>query len=177
MGKGVFFGTPTLYGHTNPTLPVVAELVKRGEQIAYYSDDTFARRIEATGAEYRKYVELADLARQIVPASNMHDAPVVMLEATERFLEREFARIEHDAPDYVIHDLLATWGRYAGLILRVPTVESVPTFAFDDTVMRMAFRALGRRPGVAESLKWARSLTSRRATQAGSRPALRHFKK
>ena len=36
MSKLVFFNIPA-YGHTNPTLGVVRELVARGNQVWYYS--------------------------------------------------------------------------------------------------------------------------------------------
>ena len=36
MSKIVFFCIPA-YGHTNPTIEVVRELVKRGNQVHYYS--------------------------------------------------------------------------------------------------------------------------------------------
>jgi hypothetical protein len=39
--KAVFFSLP-LHGHINPTLPLVRELVERGDRIAYYSTPAFA---------------------------------------------------------------------------------------------------------------------------------------
>jgi UDP:flavonoid glycosyltransferase YjiC (YdhE family) len=36
MSLALFFGTPE-WGHTNPSLPLVAELIQRGDQIIYYS--------------------------------------------------------------------------------------------------------------------------------------------
>ena len=35
MAKAAFFNLP-FYGHMHPTLPLVAEMVKRGEQVIYY---------------------------------------------------------------------------------------------------------------------------------------------
>lgn len=35
MSKIVFFCIPA-YGHTNPTIPVVQELTKRGHEVWYY---------------------------------------------------------------------------------------------------------------------------------------------
>ena len=49
MSKIVFFCIPA-YGHTNPTIEVVRELVKRGNQVHYYSFYEFRSRIEETGA-------------------------------------------------------------------------------------------------------------------------------
>jgi UDP:flavonoid glycosyltransferase YjiC (YdhE family) len=39
------------HGHVNPTLPVVRELVSRGEQAAYYLTGEFEPQIRHIGAE------------------------------------------------------------------------------------------------------------------------------
>ena len=54
MATAIFFGLPA-HGHTNPTLPIVAELVRQGEHIIYYSTEEFRPTIEATGADFRAY--------------------------------------------------------------------------------------------------------------------------
>ena len=51
MKKIAFFCIPAT-GHTNPMLPVAAELVKRGNVVRFYSFDEFKEKIEATGAEF-----------------------------------------------------------------------------------------------------------------------------
>ncbi|GAP55123.1 uncharacterized UDP-glucosyltransferase YjiC [Arthrobacter sp. Hiyo6] len=40
-------------GHVNPTLAVVAELVRRGHRVTYFTATTFAKRVERAGAEFR----------------------------------------------------------------------------------------------------------------------------
>ena len=54
MAKALFLSLP-LHGHTNQTLPLVRELVDRGDEVTYYSSDTFAARIAQVGATYRPY--------------------------------------------------------------------------------------------------------------------------
>ena len=51
MKKIMFFCIPA-YGHHNPTLPVAAELVKRGNAVRYYSFEEFREKVTATGAEF-----------------------------------------------------------------------------------------------------------------------------
>jgi hypothetical protein len=53
MSKILVFNVPA-HGHVNPTLPVVRELVSRGEQVAYYLTDEFEPQIRHTGAEFRR---------------------------------------------------------------------------------------------------------------------------
>lgn len=54
MNRIVFVGTPA-HGHVNPTLPVVQEMVQRGEQVIYYNSEEFRAKVEGTGAAFRAY--------------------------------------------------------------------------------------------------------------------------
>ena len=51
MSKVMFFNVPG-YGHINPTLPLVEELVNRGEEVIYYSTEKFREKIERTGSHF-----------------------------------------------------------------------------------------------------------------------------
>ena len=51
MKKIACFCIPA-HGHTNPMLPVAAELVKRGNTVRFYSFNVFEGKIRATGAEF-----------------------------------------------------------------------------------------------------------------------------
>ena len=68
MAKLLFFNIPA-YGHVNPTLPVITELVKRGHHVLYYNSDTFEQALKGTGAEFRSYpnssASEAELAKRI----------------------------------------------------------------------------------------------------------------
>src|SRR6478752_2852582 len=41
------------YGHVNPTLPLVAELVSRGHRVTYFTSTDFEPRIRRAGAAFR----------------------------------------------------------------------------------------------------------------------------
>ena len=47
-------------GHTNPTLPLTRELIRRGHKIAYVNTGKFRQRIEETGAEFVPYRDFPD---------------------------------------------------------------------------------------------------------------------
>lgn len=51
MSKIVFFCIPA-HGHTNPTLGVVRELIKREHEVWYYSYNSMREKIESTGANF-----------------------------------------------------------------------------------------------------------------------------
>ena len=51
----LLFVTPPAHGHLNPVLPVMQELVQRGEQVLCLNNEEFRPQIEATGAHFRAY--------------------------------------------------------------------------------------------------------------------------
>ena len=51
MRNIALFSIPA-HGHTNPMIPVAAELVKRGNKVRFYSFDMFEEKIKASGAEF-----------------------------------------------------------------------------------------------------------------------------
>ena len=61
MSKIIFFNLPAT-GHVNPSLPLVKELVGRGERVIYYCTETYRAKIESTGAEFRAYHTEYDFA-------------------------------------------------------------------------------------------------------------------
>ncbi len=54
MARVWFYNIP-FHGHVNPTLPLIREMVARGDQVTYFSTASFEARIQATGALYRGY--------------------------------------------------------------------------------------------------------------------------
>ncbi|MED4797605.1 glycosyl transferase, partial [Priestia megaterium] len=53
-GKCSFFNFPG-EGHVNPTVALVEELVKKGEEVVYYCIEEYRNKIEKTGALFRPY--------------------------------------------------------------------------------------------------------------------------
>lgn len=59
MSKLLFING-NLHGHINPTLPVVKELVQRGEEVYYFSTKEFQTKLETAGAIFLDYGEEFD---------------------------------------------------------------------------------------------------------------------
>src|SRR5688572_6331759 len=68
MAKIVFFNIPA-HGHVNPSLPVIAELVRRGEQIVYVNSEEYRQAIEATGAHFHPYPDMREFEVLMANAS------------------------------------------------------------------------------------------------------------
>jgi MGT family glycosyltransferase len=134
MAKVAFFGIPA-HGHTNPSLPVVAELVRRGESVTYYSNEEFRDAIESTGARFRAYDP--PVGKDFTTESAGSLLLVAMLaEATLEMLPRLLEDLKKDPVDYAIHDSVCPWGRCASQMLGLPSVCSTTTFALALEVFR-----------------------------------------
>ena len=133
MAKALFLSLP-LAGHTNPSLPLVKELVARGDEIVYYSTDAFAGKIQPTNARFRSYrnAYLADM--RDLP-EHMDQLAWLLLRTSAEVLEQELEAFRKERPDYLITDSVAPWGQWAAEILDVPVVTSVSTFGFNRSVL------------------------------------------
>ena len=127
MSKVVFFNIPA-HGHTYPTLPLVAELVRRGEQVVYYSSPAFRQPIEQAGAMFRNSVT-PFLHDETQIDENMVKVAYMLLHGAQSALAALLPQVREDAPDYIIHDGLCPWGKYIAQIIGVPAICSMTTFA------------------------------------------------
>lgn len=123
------------HGHTNPILPVVTELVRRGDIVRFYSFEDFADKIRATGAEYvscdRFLGELtaeqeSKLKKVSVTEMTIQDLRITM--NMNDFLTEEFDSFK---PDVVYTDSACFWGKLNAMKYNVPMVVSTSTFAFN----------------------------------------------
>src|SRR6266516_3513275 len=127
MATAIFFGLPA-QGHTNPTLPIVAELVRQGEHIIYYSTKEFRAPIEATGADFRAYGDAFPF-NEIVCDDNGFRVIRRLFQVSQGMLEQMLSEVNEVQPDYILYDSMAAWGHYFAQLLHVPAICSMTTFA------------------------------------------------
>ena len=116
--KALFLSLP-LHGHINPSLPLVRELVGRGEQIVCYSADAFAADIEQAGARYRPYRHACLSELNQLP-TRTDELSWMLMRTSASVLETELEAFRAERPGYIITDSVAPWGQWAGEILGVP---------------------------------------------------------
>ena len=134
MKRIAFFCIPA-HGHTNPMLPVAAELVSRGHAVRFYSFDEFENKIKATGAEYVSCDRfLPALTRRQesglknVSTTEMTISDIRITLGMDAFLAEEFQSFR---PDVVYTDSVCFWGKLNAWKHHVPMVVSTSTFAFN----------------------------------------------
>jgi MGT family glycosyltransferase len=133
-----FFNYPA-HGHVNPTLPVVAELVRRGHRVTYVVAGQFADAVRAAGAVPISYDSQVPKSWDTVaiPETITPDvvAEAARAHAVEGFapLEVAHAAFDDDRPDAVLYD---AFGYPAGRLLSrkwdIPAALSCTTFAANE---------------------------------------------
>lgn len=135
MRKIVFFSLPA-HGHTNPTIPVVAELTKRGHQVWYYSFAEFREKIEAAGAVFIACDEFLPKATEQEiekKAGKDFGALIEMIIDTTIALEKKAVQgLTEIQPDCIVSDSLAAWGKLFAGKLEIPYICSTTSFAFNE---------------------------------------------
>ncbi|MEB3370813.1 macrolide family glycosyltransferase [Saccharopolyspora mangrovi] len=155
MKKHFLFTSVPAFGHVNPTLALVTELLDRGHRVSYAVGADAAEAVRATGAE------VVDLPTQIpdLGAAGNPLSPERLRRMAEFFVDdvRKCMPVllEHFAdapPDAVCSDVMTTYGRMLADKLGVPAVALVPNFASNEkfdlrtSVMAEHASALGAPP-------------------------------
>jgi MGT family glycosyltransferase len=129
MSKVLFLSVPA-HGNINPTLGLVSELVKQGEEVTYFASDEFKDTIETTGAIYKAYIEDMDMFKS--NKDNDKDRPRPMqriMQSAHKIIEDILEQTKSEQFGYMIHSAAFPFAKVMKRILDVPTVSSLAIYA------------------------------------------------
>lgn len=146
MSKIVFFCIPA-YGHTNPTLGVVRELIARGHAVWYYSYNNLRSVIESTGAKFiscdqydaQWHIDPKDAARV---GKDLAVSTRILVDTTLALDDAVCEEMKRIGPDCIVADSMAVWGKAVAMKLGIPFVSSTTTFAFNQHSARIMKQSL-----------------------------------
>ncbi|MEL4025330.1 macrolide family glycosyltransferase [Lysinibacillus endophyticus] len=145
MSKIVFFSIPA-HGHTNPTIPVVAELVKRGNEVRYYSFNEFQTKIEGAGAKFVSCDEfLPSITEQEIAkkaGKNFTSLIEMLVDTTIAMDQKVCAELKELQPDCIVSDSLCVWGKLFAKKLNIPYICSTTSFAFNKHTAKLMKRGM-----------------------------------
>lgn len=133
----------TSSGHINPTLPLITELISRGERVIYYAIEQYRSIIESTGAQYQSYSH----PEYLVPKAHQGEffgSMAHFAKAAQVNLPALLKELKQDPPDYILLDSMCIWGNLVQQITKLPaiTFSSIfimhPTMKVDD-ILEMVY--------------------------------------
>jgi MGT family glycosyltransferase len=134
MGRIVYFSFPA-HGHVNPTLPVIRELIRGGQQVAYYGTEKFRLAIEGTGALFCPYSARFAMPEQGPgPFAQLSTTLETLLDLTRVVLDCHLEQARMLRPTHIVHDSFAPWGRFVAQLLRLPSIASVPSILINNEI-------------------------------------------
>jgi MGT family glycosyltransferase len=133
MSRICMLGHPAA-GHVNPTLPVIAELVSRGEEVTYFSSEPFRARIEKTGARFQAYGAQALFERNLARGGIL-GGMAGLIETTETILPELLDEVRAHKPDYLLVEAHAVWGNLAVQVLELPAITLSSMLAINERLI------------------------------------------
>ena len=125
------------FGHVNPTLSVVTELVNRGVRVTYFTTEDFRGIIEPTGAKFVPvHSWMAQAHGQGGEAKDDNVAagvPFLFLNEAGAYIDDVMAVLREDRPDAVMHDFAGIAGTMAADMLKVPNIMIYTRYPSNDT--------------------------------------------
>ncbi len=128
MARAWFFNIP-FHGHINPTLPLVEELVRRGDELTYFAGPGFEDSILAAGAAVGSYTDAYSFEPSRTVAHSIRQGNE-LAEAAAALLGPVLAAVASERPDYLLFDMSAPWARIAAQRYDIPAVASFPHLPF-----------------------------------------------
>jgi MGT family glycosyltransferase len=132
-GKHIAFVSIPAQGHVNPTLPLVAELCRRGHRVTYATGPEFAAAIRAAGAEPlalewtpRWKPQVSKDGQNTEDLGHMLHGLVELTREQLPVLERT---LRAERPDLLCYDLMSFLGPVVADRLGLPEVATWPHFA------------------------------------------------
>lgn len=125
------------FGHVNPTLSLVTELVNRGVRVTYFSTENFKNIVEPTGA---KFVTVPSwMAQQSGQQEGGADedvgatVPFLFLSEAGSYIDPILEVLREDKPDAILHDFAGIAGTIAADALHVPNIMIYTSYPSNDS--------------------------------------------
>ncbi|PJI10093.1 MULTISPECIES: macrolide family glycosyltransferase [Clostridium] len=134
MSKVLFLNMPA-HGHVNPTLGIVSELVKHGENVTYFCTNEFKSKIEQAGANFKSYNEKTN---PLTKKQNINIKPNLkyylnhlseIIKSIDVIISDILEQINGIKYDYIVYGSMFPVGKIIAQILKVPSVASFAVFA------------------------------------------------
>ncbi|MBS4175069.1 macrolide family glycosyltransferase [Bacillus sp. FJAT-49736] len=130
-------------GHVNPTIGVVEELIRRGEEVVYFTIEDFRERMENTGATVKTF-DVQKFINAFISGgrNNVLERINGLIHTADIMIPSVLEQIQGESFDYIIHDSMFGCGQLLAQILKLPAINSCTTFAETEDSFGTMFKQL-----------------------------------
>lgn len=128
------------FGHINPTLALVTELVKQGVRVTYFTTEAFRNIIEPNGAKFVAVPSwMAENDKHNDGEKKEDDGgvaaavPFLFLNEAGAYIDTILDTLHDDKPDAIVHDFAGIAGTIAADNLNVPNVMLYTSYPSNDS--------------------------------------------
>ena len=128
------------FGHINPTLALVTELVKQGVRVTYFTTEAFRNIIEPTGAKFVAVPSWMEENDKHNDGEKKEDdggvaaaVPFLFLNEAGAYIDTILDILHDDKPDAIVHDFAGIAGTIAADNLNVPNVMLYTSYPSNDS--------------------------------------------
>lgn len=134
MSRIVFINLPA-YGHINPTLGLVDELVKNKEEVIYFSTDEFRNSIENAGGTFKSLGNELKLPTMKKDGEEAFIMLNLILDSLEYLVDKILLELKDMTIDAVVYCSMFLVGKIIATILNVLQISSFAIFASKDQLI------------------------------------------
>ncbi|GAB3689171.1 macrolide family glycosyltransferase [Saccharopolyspora tripterygii] len=135
MKKHFLFTSVPAFGHVNPTLALVSELLDRGHRVTYAVGADALEAVRATGAEVLELpTKMPDIAGQgnVFTPERMRTMMEFFIDDVRQCMPVLLERFADAPPDAVCSDVMTSYGRMLADKLGIPAISLVPNLASNE---------------------------------------------
>ncbi|MBS5957033.1 MAG: hypothetical protein KIC73_09040 [Clostridiales bacterium] len=161
--SNILFVNGNLHGHVNPTLPLVEELVNRGDKVWYFGTDSFRNSLSEAGAIcINGGEELEEFYKGYRPTGNHPFFTILeyMIRLDEILIPMILEVWKERTFDCLICDSVLGAGQFLRGILSVPVIGSVSSFALSSLPIPDSMLERGTHPQLDEFYRRLHELCS-----------------
>lgn len=143
MSRVVFIGL-SAYGHINPTLSIVKELILRGEEVIYIASNKYKNLVSSLGCKHVefKYSKLLFGSHHLNSKTKRTESEFLSSikqfyasMESQRILANKLKQlIQNLSADYIIHDSTMFYVKYICDELQIPCISSITLFALNEAM-------------------------------------------
>ncbi len=126
------------FGHVNPTLAFVTELIQRGVRVTYFTTESFRAIVEPTGARFVAVPSWMERGNSHGSGDGQEEnvaatVPFLFLREAGEYIDTVLETLRADRPDAVVHDFAGIAGTMAADALGVPNIMLYTSYPSNDS--------------------------------------------